>query len=408
MAITGKQTVAIGLPNESQGSDSLYTAFTKINNNFDTLFACASPYNTFAGGNGISVNTNGNTNTVTITNSGVTSLVAGTNITLSGSNGQVTISAIGGGNGGGGTVTSIGITPSPRLTVTGSPIVSSGNMMIDLAVSGVTAGSYSNPVISVDGYGRVTSAANGNSGGTVTSVAVSPGNGIQVTGSPITSNGTITITNTGVTRLNAGSGIFLTGTTGEITISAPVTGGTVTSVNLTSSTLTVTGAPVVTAGTITVDLPTNPTRYGSFYSNVLQTNPIANAVNKISFNNTIGASNVSVASSSQLTVTRAGTYNIQFSAQAAKTDAGTNFMEVWLSKNGNAIPFTNNKFTLIGSNNMQVVAWNFVQTASASDYFEINWASPDTAVQLTYIDAANTTANVDIPSATVMITPVSG
>ena len=47
MAISGQQNINIGLPNESVGSDSLYTAFTKTNVNFQTLFANASNFNTF-------------------------------------------------------------------------------------------------------------------------------------------------------------------------------------------------------------------------------------------------------------------------------------------------------------------------------------------------------------------------
>ena len=34
MAISGLQTINIGLPNESAGSDSLYTAFNKTKTNF--------------------------------------------------------------------------------------------------------------------------------------------------------------------------------------------------------------------------------------------------------------------------------------------------------------------------------------------------------------------------------------
>ena len=52
MAIIGKQTINVGLPNESTGSDSLYDAFTKAQDNFDILFANASPFNTFTAGIG--------------------------------------------------------------------------------------------------------------------------------------------------------------------------------------------------------------------------------------------------------------------------------------------------------------------------------------------------------------------
>lgn len=257
MAITGQQVINVGLPNESANSDSLYTAFTKANVNFHTLFACASPYNTFTGGEG--VNVVASNNIVTITNTGVLNLLAGTGVTLSGANGNVTISANAGGGGGGGTVTSVALNPvsTSRITVTGSPIVSAGNINIDLATTGITPGSYVNPNVSVDAYGRVTSIANGSVAGTVTSVGLTPGAGIQISGGPITSNGNISVTNTGVTRLNAGAGISLSSGNGNVTISATSLGGTVTSVGVSSSSLTVSGSPVVTSGTISINLPAN-------------------------------------------------------------------------------------------------------------------------------------------------------
>jgi hypothetical protein len=265
MSIPGQQVINIGLPNEPTNSDSLYTAFTKANVNFTTLFNSASPYNTFTASTGIGITANANTGTVIITNTGVTQLNAGTGITLSGSNGNITIASNGGGNGGGGTVTSVGLAPvsSSRLTVTGSPIVSSGVMNIDLATSGVTAGTYSNPNVTVDAYGRVTAVANGTIAGTVTSVGLVPGSGIQVSGGPITSNGNITVTNTGVTRLNAGAGILLSSGNGNITISANTSSGTVTAVGVTSSQLVVTGSPVVSSGTINVELPASATFTGT-------------------------------------------------------------------------------------------------------------------------------------------------
>lgn len=257
MALSGLQVINIGQPNESTGSDSLYTAFNKTKTNFATLFANASPFNTFTGNTGITVNANSTTGILDITNSGVTYLQAGTGITLSGNTGNITISSTGGGGGGGGTVTSVGIQTgsSQRITVSGSPIVSAGDITLDLATTGVTAGSYTYPAVTVDSYGRVTNIANGASVGTVTSVGVTPGFGIQVTGSPITTSGNITILNTGVTRLTAGSGISLSGSNGNVTISTSVGSGTVTSVGLTSSSLTVSGSPIVAAGTFVVDLP---------------------------------------------------------------------------------------------------------------------------------------------------------
>lgn len=510
MAISGIQTINVGLQNESTGSDSLYTAFNKINNNFNTLSSCASPFNTFTAGNGISVVANANSGVVTIASTGVTNLIAGTNIVLSSANGDVTISSTGG-NGSGGSVTSVGLTPvsNTRLTVTGSPIVSSGTFNIDLATTGVSSGTYTYPTVTVDGYGRITNIANASAVGTVTSVAVLGGAGIQVTGSPVTTSGNINIINTGVTRISAGTGVAVSGSNGNVTISVANLGGTVTSIGISSNALIVSGSPITGAGTITVDLPANITatrfistiatgtapftvssntvvanlnadlldgysssttavantvvirdananiagnnisgtlatasqpnvtslgnltsvtitgnatvngninlstgnlvytpRYGAFYSNVTQTNPIANSAMAMTFNNNISANGVSVTSSSQLTISKSGIYNIQFAAQCTKSTSGSEYVDIWLSKNGNSVAWTNKRVPLEGSDTLQVASWNFIESLATNDYVQIMWASPDINVKLAKVDAANTVANIDIPSVYVTVTPV--
>lgn len=261
MAIGNLQVIDIGLPNESTGSDSLFDAFTKTKTNFATLFACASPYATFANGVGIQTNTNSNTNTVTITNTGVVSLTAGdSSINLTGSNGNITITASGGGNGGG--VSSVGVSSS-TLTVSNTPILSAGNIVVNLPTTGITAGQYTNPTVTVDTYGRVTNIANNTVSGTVTSVGITPGTGILVTNSPITTSGNITVTNTGVTRISAGTGIAVSGSNGNVTISTTTSGGTVTGVTIASNNLTVSGGTITTSGTISVDLPSAITIAGN-------------------------------------------------------------------------------------------------------------------------------------------------
>jgi len=97
--------------------------------------------------------------------------------------------------------------------------------------------------------------------GTVTSVAATGGTGISITGSPITTSGTITITNTApdqTVAITASTGISVTGTYPNFTITntSPSSGGTVTSVaaltigtsgtDLSSSVANSTTTPVIT------------------------------------------------------------------------------------------------------------------------------------------------------------------
>lgn len=259
MSISGQQQINIGAENEATGSDSLFVAFNKVQNNFSTLFSVASPAVAANANSGINLTTSGNT--VYITNTGVTALTEGTNIVLSSSNGNVTISSTAGGNGGGGTVTSVQLVQGPGIAIGGTnPITSNGNISVSLAtLSPNPAGSYTYPSVTVDAYGRITNISNGNSVGTVTSVAIqATGDGLSVANSPITTSGIISIQNTGVTRLNQGPGISLSGSNGNVTISSTGLTSAVTSVGISSTTLSVAGTnPVTGTGTITVDLPTS-------------------------------------------------------------------------------------------------------------------------------------------------------
>lgn len=267
MAINGQQFLNIGTENAPTGSDSLFQAFGKVQNNFTNLFSYASPFSTFSSGNGIQINANSTSNTITITNTGVTSLIPGTGITLSGSNGNVTISA--GGSGASG-VTRVGVvSDGGTIHVVGGPIVSTGNINIDLpnipTGPNFAVGTYVAPTLKVDAQGRITEIANTTGVGTVTSIAIeSADQNLQITGSPVTSNGTITIQNMGVTSITNGGGLSISGSTGDITIAATNRNqGTVTSVTLHSNTLTITGSPVTTSGPLTVDIPSDVGNIGA-------------------------------------------------------------------------------------------------------------------------------------------------
>ena len=273
-------------------------------------------------------------------------ITAGSGISVTNGAGSITITAIGGGSG---TVTSVGLALPSFITVTGSPVTTSGTLTGTLAAQsanrffvGPTTGAASAPTfraqvladlpqltdgqlyvgstgtavaaatltagagISItNGAGSITitNTGGGGGGGTVTSVGLSLPSFITVSGSPVTTTGTLTGTlatqtantlfagpttgaaaaptfrtqvladlpqltdgqlyvgSTGTSvaaaTITAGSGISVTNGAGSITITATGSGGSVTSVGLSlPSFITVSGSPVTTSGTLTGTLAT--------------------------------------------------------------------------------------------------------------------------------------------------------
>jgi hypothetical protein len=148
----------------------------------------------------------GGSTAVTADLNGTITLVAGTNVTITGNNGskEITISASSGGGGGsmngftisGDTGSAQSITDANNISIsggTGLSSVASATDTITLNIDNtlVTAGTYSLATITVNAQGQLTYAANGSA---VTSVT--GGTGITVTG---TTTPTVSLANTAVT-----------------------------------------------------------------------------------------------------------------------------------------------------------------------------------------------------------------
>jgi hypothetical protein len=138
--------------------------------------------------------------------------------------------------------------------------------------------------------------------------------------------------------------------------------------------------------------------YGSFYSNVNQTNASGTAVNRITYNNTVAALGVTVVSGSTVQVANSGVYNIQFSAQIQKSNASSEDMQIWIAKNNVNVPDSNTSITIQGSNNRLVAAWNWLLPLDTNEHVDLRWHSTDTTAYLLASGAANLPTRPAIPS----------
>lgn len=185
-----------------------------------------------------------------------------------------------------GTVNSVAMT-STDFTISGSPITNSGTLIANITATGVSSGTYGSatqvPVLTVNAKGQVTNATTSaisipTQG--LTSVGILSAS-LTVTNSPLVLNGNITLetaptgVSTGVYGSNSSIPQITIGADGRITsavnlaVGTPGSGiGTVTSVGLTSSTLSVTATPITSNGFLAVDLTSSGVIAGTYGSSV--------------------------------------------------------------------------------------------------------------------------------------------
>jgi hypothetical protein len=126
--------------------------------------------------------------------------------------------------------------------------------------------------------------------------------------------------------------------------------------------------------------------FGSFYDTTTQPNTSPNSPQAMRYNTADSWNDgisVNGGSHSRIIFAHTGVYNIQFSTQFSKTDSGTDYIFIWLRKNGVNQPMTSTELRSWGNDDRLVAAWNFyVEVTTPGDYYELMWQSGDANVSM--------------------------
>ena len=246
---------------------------------------------------------------------------------------------------------------------------------------------------------------------------LTPGVGIGVTNGA----GTIALANTGVLSWSGGvTGLTpATPATGAVTLSGLLnvaSGGTgqstytngqllignTTGNTLGKATLTAGSGIAITNGAASVTIASDKA-YGSFYDTTTQSAAALTAT-AITFNSTELSYSVAIGTpTSRIVVTRAGIYNIQFSAEISNPSAAIDDVTIWIRQNGVNLA---NSAGIVGSppkhgaiNGHTIIGWNYILQAAANDYFELYWITDNGTTQiLTYPASATPPIHPQAPS----------
>ena len=126
-------------------------------------------------------------------------------------------------------------------------------------------------------------------------------------------------------------------------------------------------------------------RYGSFYSlqdqHYAQNTPTAMEFEITDLSNGVSITNNALGRPTRISFDNLGVYNIQFSAQIAKTGANDT-IDIWLMKNNQNVVWSDTSVYIQTSSQKFVAAWNFMLPLNAGDYFEIAWSSALSTMEL--------------------------
>lgn len=162
----------------------------------------------------------------------------------------------------------------------------------------------------------------------------------------------------------------------------------------------------VSGTTITIDTPMTGAASGTYtfrpwgYQGTYSVSP----------SQTVASTTITGTTSSKITITNAGVYNIQFSAQFANTDSTDHDVDIWFKKNDVSIANSNSQFTIPskhgGTDGHLIAALNFFIDVAAGDYIEIVWHTDNSSVYIQEIPAQTSPIRPETPSVIVTVNSV--
>lgn len=155
-----------------------------------------------------------------------------------------------------------------------------------------------------------------------------------------------------------------------------------------------------------VNASTGLLNYG-FFADGTQTNPVANAINIITFTVTGPANGISITGGNALTVVNAGTYTKMFTLNVNKTAGGTSSVSFWLRLNGVDVAGSRQDLELTNTLAQIFTSGNFTLNIPAGGNVQMCWSSADTTVALTALAPAATPTRPSGDSVKVTLTRIS-
>jgi len=129
--------------------------------------------------------------------------------------------------------------------------------------------------------------------------------------------------------------------------------------------------------------------YGFFSSVTDQTNPVANAINTVTFDTTGPAQGIAIGGGgTTLVVTDPGVYTKLFTITTTKTSGGTATLSIWLRRNGVDLVGSSQELQLTNTLSTVFASGNYTLAMAAGDNISMHWSSPDVTSGMAFLPAA--------------------